>query len=97
MDVEPDEDVRRLIPAEAMRLVDGLPDAVANLQPLVRATPHLPEEHDKTGDRSLRATVKLLEAAGIRSTPTASPPIATIMEQKQRSLRAPAYPGSWKE
>jgi len=75
------EDVRNLIDAEAMRLVEAVPDAVANMQTLVRELLTLPKKDHKNRELSYRATVKVLEASGILNTPNASPTIVNIVQQ----------------
>jgi predicted transcriptional regulator len=74
------EDVRYLIEAEAMRLVEAVPDAVANMQTLVKELRTLPKKDHKNRELSYRATVKVLEAAGILNTPNLSPTIVNIVQ-----------------
>jgi predicted transcriptional regulator len=74
------EDVRALIDAEAMRLVEAVPDAVMNMKTLVKELLTLPKKDHKNRELSYRATVKVLEASGILNTPNLSPTIVNIVQ-----------------
>jgi len=74
------EDVRNLIDAGAMRLVEAVPDAVMNMKALVRELSTLPKKDHKNRELSYRATVKVLEASGILNTASLSPTIVNIVQ-----------------
>ena len=69
-----------------MRLIESVPDAVSNMQGLVKEFSTLPKKDRKNGELSYRATVKALEAAGIL--PNASPTIFNIVRQNNIQIDA---------
>ena len=68
-----------MVEREAMRLIESVPDAVSNMQGLVKEFSTLPKKDHKNRELSYRATVKALEAAGIL--PNASPTIFNVSDE----------------
>jgi predicted transcriptional regulator len=75
------ENTKELIEHEAMRLIEAVPDAVSNMRELVKALRTLPRKDHKNRELSYRATVKVLEAAGMLNTPNCSPTIVNMFQQ----------------
>ena len=61
-------DVKEEVKKEAMRLLEALPEAVGNIKGLIREMKELSKEDYKNRELSHRASIKVLEAAGIVNT-----------------------------
>ena len=81
-------EIKEMIEKQAMRLIESVPDAVANMQTLVRELRTLPKKDHKNRELSYRATVKVLEAPGILNTPNASPTIINFVQQNNIQIDA---------
>jgi hypothetical protein len=62
------EDVKKEMEKEALRLLEALPDAVQNIKDLVWGMKSLPDGDHKNRELGYRASLKVLETAGIANT-----------------------------
>jgi transposase-like protein len=72
-------DVKALIERESLRLLEAIPQAVENLKALVNEMPNIPKKEIKRLEPSLKATIKMLESAGMLNTPSPSPTFVNIV------------------
>ncbi len=79
-------EIKEMVEQEAMRLIEAVPDAVSNMQGLVKEFSTLPKKDHKNRELSYRATVKALKAVGIL--PNASPTIFNIVQQNSIQIDA---------
>jgi hypothetical protein len=68
---------------EAMRFLEALPDAVDNINNLIREMKALPKEDYKSRGLSYRASLKALEAAGIVNTQAQNQVMINIFNNNQ--------------
>jgi len=72
------DDVRALIEAESLKLLEVLPDAVENFKRLVREMKNIHEKETKRQELSYKASHDVLKAAGVMPTPVQSQVIQNI-------------------
>ena len=73
------QDVKALIERESLRLLEAVPQAVENLKALVNEMPNIPPEQVKRKELGLKASIKLLESAGMLNTLSPSPTFVNIV------------------
>jgi predicted transcriptional regulator len=82
------EDIRELIQQEQMKLVEVVPDAVENVQDLVREMKDIPKNDIKRRELSYKASKDVLKSVGLLPTPVQSQTFLN-MYQDNRQLISP--------
>jgi hypothetical protein len=80
------EEVKALIDAESLKMLEALPDAVANVTDLVREMKNIPEKETKRRELSYRASHDVLKAAGLMPTPVQSLVIQNIYNDNRTQI-----------
>jgi len=80
------DDIKRMISEESYRLMDCLPDAVQNLTDLVKGMRNLGANDHKNRDLSYRASLKVLETAGVTPVAGQVSQVTTILQQNNVDL-----------
>jgi hypothetical protein len=73
------QDVKVLIQAETMKLMEAVPQAVENLKSLVYEMAEIPRKEIKRRELSFKATTKVLESVGMLNSPSLSPTFVNIV------------------
>jgi transcriptional regulator with XRE-family HTH domain len=73
------QDVKVLIQAETMKLMEAVPQAVENLKSLVYEMAEIPKKEIKRRELSFKATTKVLESVGMLNSPSLSPTFVNIV------------------
>ena len=79
-------DVKEAVKKEAMRLLEALPDAVQNVKDLIQGMKTLPKGDYKNRELSYKASIKVLEAAGIVNTQAQNQVLINIFNNNQTVL-----------
>lgn len=74
-------DVKAFIEEEQMKILDLIPQAIENFRAMVNEMPAIPPREVKRRELAFKASVKVLEAAGILNTGSQSPTIANITQK----------------
>jgi hypothetical protein len=83
------DNVKEAVKQEAMRLLEALPDAVQNVKDLIQEMRNLPREDYKSRELSYKASVKVLESAGIVNSQAQNQVMVNIFNNNQ-TLISPA-------
>jgi predicted XRE-type DNA-binding protein len=75
-------DVRAMIERQSLSLLEGVPQAVENLKAQINEMPNIPPEQVKRKELGLKASIKLLESAGLLNTPSPSPTFVNIINAR---------------
>jgi predicted XRE-type DNA-binding protein len=71
-------DVKALIEAETLKLLDAVPQAVENLKALVNEMPDIPKKETKRRELAYKASTEVLKTAGLLPTPIQSQTLINI-------------------
>ena len=74
-------DIQALIEQEAFNLLEALPDAVDNVKELVKEMSTIPKNETKRRELAYKASVRVLESAGILNTTAPSHTVVNIVNR----------------
>jgi len=77
------EDVKREVEIEALRLLEALPDAVGNVKGLVQGMKDIPLKDYKNSELGYKASLRVLESAGIVHTPAQNQTMINIFNDNR--------------
>jgi len=80
------EDIKQLISNESCRLMECLPDATQNLTDMVKGMKKLAPNDHKNKELAYRASLKVLETAGITPVAGQVSQVTTILQQNNTEL-----------
>jgi len=80
------EDVQKLIEEETLKLLEVIPDAIVNMKTLVKDMNRTPKKDHKNRELSFKASLKVLESAGIMNSPTQSQVVVNVLRTEKQIL-----------
>jgi len=79
-------DIKQEVEKEAMRLLEAVPDAVQNVKDLVQGMKDIPYEDYKNRELAYKASIKLLEIAGIANSQVQNQIMINILNDNRTSI-----------